>query len=64
MDKQDLIIEINTLDRIKGYLKNYPIETVLTFVNSDIKRLEDSLRKIRKSEYNKAYRVIYEQART
>lgn len=64
MDKQEIIIEINVLDRIRGYLANYPIETVINFVSSDLERLENKLKKIRKSEYNKAYRGNYEQART
>lgn len=54
--KEELISEINVIDRINGYLANYPIETVINFLNHDLKEAKKRLQKLRKSEYNKAYR--------
>ena len=56
MEKEEIIYEINITERINGYLKNYPIETVINLVNSDVENAKRKLEKVRKSEANKTYR--------
>lgn len=47
--KEELISEINVTDRINGYLKHYPIETVITLVKNDVKNAKKRLAKLRKN---------------
>ena len=56
MNKDQMIQEIQVLERIEGYFKNYPIESVLRFVRKDLSNVQKRLKDERKRESNRKYR--------
>lgn len=55
LSKEQIIQEINVLERLDSYFKNYPIHFALSIIKKDLEKSKKELKKIRKRESNQRY---------
>lgn len=55
LSKEQLIHELNVLDRVESYFRLYPVLTAVNLLNKDLEIVKDKIQKLKKREYNERY---------